>query len=412
MPGNEIRVKVLTSSSRSRNRLLVLILCGIGLLLRLAFAYRVMAVSPLWEFWSTGFEPSRIAHSLYTGHGFSSPFEIPTGSTAWIPPVYPALILLAFKLFGTYTYSAAWFMLGLNIICGVAVSAVLYHIGLRCFGPIVAWGGAFLWSVCPDTVAMPIRLWDSNPAALLCTALFLIFLRLLDRSRSKLDWIAFALLSVLAGLTTTTVLAIVPAFLFILSLRGSVKDVALVLCICFVGLLPWTVRNYQRFGRIVPIRDNFGAELWIGNHPGVQGPGDETYHPLQNRSELLDYMRLGESEYISIRQRQAFEFIRRELREFTILTAKRIVSFWTAPRILGGAWLYACMLLAFISILQMLSRGRVLLGVSFASILFLFPISYYLTHAEGFYRYPLEPFIYLLAMRTVLTFVDTKGYIS
>ncbi len=58
------------------------------------------------------------------------------------------------------------------------------------------------------------------------------------------------------------------------SYRQRAADHATRLFLASVGiflltLLPWTIRNYQVFGRLMPVRDNFGLELWLGNHEGV-----------------------------------------------------------------------------------------------------------------------------------------------
>ena len=43
-----------------------------------------------------------VAASLAAGHGFSSPYWIPTGPTALVPPVYPFLLTLVFRVFGNH----------------------------------------------------------------------------------------------------------------------------------------------------------------------------------------------------------------------------------------------------------------------------------------------------------------------
>jgi hypothetical protein len=48
-------------------------------------------------------EAGSIAFSLSSGHGFSSPFRKDTGPTAWLAPVYPALLALVFRIFGPFT---------------------------------------------------------------------------------------------------------------------------------------------------------------------------------------------------------------------------------------------------------------------------------------------------------------------
>jgi hypothetical protein len=43
------------------------------------------------------------------------------------------------------------------------------------------------------------------------------------------------------------------------------------------GLAPWTVRNFQTFGELVPVSDSVYLHLWVGNNPlSTGGPQDET----------------------------------------------------------------------------------------------------------------------------------------
>src|SRR5262249_17672106 len=53
--------------------------------------------------WPFGFETGRIAQALAEGRGFSSPFQEPTGPTAWLAPIYPLILALIFKGFGVYS---------------------------------------------------------------------------------------------------------------------------------------------------------------------------------------------------------------------------------------------------------------------------------------------------------------------
>src|SRR5580658_11223716 len=62
------------------------------------------------------FESGNIAHSLVTGHGFSSPFRVDTGPTAWMTPVYPVLLAGIFRLRGTYNFNAWSAAVLLNIL--------------------------------------------------------------------------------------------------------------------------------------------------------------------------------------------------------------------------------------------------------------------------------------------------------
>ena len=53
--------------------------------------------------------------------------------------------------------------------------------------------------------------------------------------------------------------------------RGSSGPGAIILVVCAVTVAPWVYRNYRRFSAFVPVRDNFGIELAVGNNPRSDG---------------------------------------------------------------------------------------------------------------------------------------------
>ena len=90
----------------------------VALALRLVvmgFTYRIQ-LDPAQDHWAFGWETGRVARSIATGQGFSSPYSEPTGPTALIPPVYTYLVAGVFKLFGIYTAASALVLLTLNNI--------------------------------------------------------------------------------------------------------------------------------------------------------------------------------------------------------------------------------------------------------------------------------------------------------
>jgi hypothetical protein len=68
-------------------------------------------LDPARDHWRFGWETGRIARSLASGHGFGSPFFGWTGPTAWMGPIYPAMVAGVFKIFGIYTAASAWIIL-------------------------------------------------------------------------------------------------------------------------------------------------------------------------------------------------------------------------------------------------------------------------------------------------------------
>src|ERR1700687_5508592 len=66
----------------------------IALLLRLAVITfgPTYHITPRRDHFQFGWEMGRIARSIATGNGFSSPTDLPTGPSAWAPPLYPYIL--------------------------------------------------------------------------------------------------------------------------------------------------------------------------------------------------------------------------------------------------------------------------------------------------------------------------------
>src|ERR1700745_4331445 len=108
----------------------------VALFLRVGFAWdyvgqnsrQALAVLPFLQ------ESGNIAASLASGHGFSSPFRIETGPTAWMPPLYPWLLAGIFRVFGVRTYDSFLAAVALNIFCSAFTCVPIYFAGKRMSG--------------------------------------------------------------------------------------------------------------------------------------------------------------------------------------------------------------------------------------------------------------------------------------
>jgi len=210
-----------------------------------------------------------------------------------------------------------------------------------------------------------------------------------------------------AALTNTTLLAVFPFFWLCRWLRNRRREpsckkwLAASLAVCVLVVLPWTVRNYEVFHRLVPVRDNFGLELWLGNHEGVTHVFDNDF-PILNPAE---YNHLGEIRFMEGKQEIALEFIGRHPGAFLKLSAERFLRFWSAPERSG--WLVIS-IFSWVGMVLAVRRKR-MEAVPYAGTLILFPIVYYLTHVFSTYRHPIEPVILLLASYAVVSIAETIG---
>ncbi len=87
-----------TATQRAGPWLVTIVL--VALIIRwipIAFVYTDRLV-PKRDSWAFGYEMGRIGRSLASGHGFSSPFIVPTGPSAFQAPIYPLLLAGVFKL--------------------------------------------------------------------------------------------------------------------------------------------------------------------------------------------------------------------------------------------------------------------------------------------------------------------------
>src|SRR5438270_13234047 len=169
----------------------------IALLLRLAVITfgPTYHITPRRDHFQFGWEMGRIARPIATGNGFSSPTDLPTGPSAWGPPLYPYILAGIFKLFGVYSHAAAWVILALNSIFSALTCLTLYWIAQRMYGLAVARAAAWTWAFFPYAIYWPTRVvWETSLTAFLLSLALVLALRMADQPLGKRDWIIFGLL--------------------------------------------------------------------------------------------------------------------------------------------------------------------------------------------------------------------------
>ena len=382
-----------------------------GVVFLVALTIRVWVLSQLlpqkaWEYFYRYNEPSRIAWALVSGFGYSSPWpNTPLAPTAQQPPVYPLLLAAIFKLGGTYSYRSLWIAVGLNAVFSSLTAVMILRLGKRDFGSLVGILAAWVWACWMYEAAAAVRIWESSLSALLLMFALLVLPKL--RVPSLPLWLLFGFLAAVAVLTNTTLLAVFPFFWIWLWVgcrqrRQSCSNLLIASVAVFVlALLPWTIRNYEVFHRLMPVRDNFGLELWIGNHQGVTHQYDSDF-PILDPSE---YNRLGEIRFMESKRDIALQFIGQHPAEFLRLSARRCLRYWTEPY--PATWLLVS-LMAWSGMILAL-QGKGLDAVPYLIVLLMFPLVYYVTHAFPTYRHPTEPVMLLLAAYAAVTLLETIG---
>ena len=358
-----------------------------------------------------GYETGSIAASLAEGRGFSSPFGIQSGPTAWIAPVYPAMCALVFKVFGIYSTASAIAILSLNSLFAALTCIPIYLLGIKLFDDRVAQLSGWAWASFPFFMRWPTTwIWEVSLSALLMACLALLSLRAAERDNRN-TWIVLGLTWGVAAITSPSLLAAMPCSLLWIAWqrrrtsRPYARSVILVIAICFAVMLPWLVRNRIRMGHYVFVRDNFGFEFYLGNYHGSNGVGFAGKHPSVNHIQMNYFSQVGEVAYVKHFQQEAFHFVYQYPQEFLQLTVKRFVSFWDGSTLnleRREAWSWqpwevllltvpAAFGLALACCLR--KTGAMLL----ATLLVSYPLPYYIVYATSRYRHVIEPELLILS---------------
>jgi hypothetical protein len=342
-----------------------------------------------------------LAHSLSSGHGLSSPFGGSTGPTAFLAPGYPAIVGLIFRLLGSYSLNSAAAVMLLQTMFAVVTVAVIMHVACRLFGaPTANLAGAF-WAVSLPLIWLPVVFWETSLSTLFLVGMTALALRCLDKPGKGL----WAIMGSYCALATLVNPSLMPALFASLAWTAYQTRSAwrcktlLCLLVFLVFLTPWTIRNALVLHAFIPLRINFGYELWQGNRTGATGIFDATLYPLQNKQEYSDYTRSGEVAYMRNKSTIATDHIRAYPGEFIGLSAKRAGLFWIgaseADSKLVELHVAVTSLLGLVG-LAVLFRQNQAMALLFLLPLLVYPLPYYITHTDFRFRIVLDPLLTIL----------------
>jgi hypothetical protein len=413
----------------------------VGFALRIAsiaigHTYRVRLDDDHFNF---AFEAGRIARSLVEGHGYGNPFNGWSGPSAWLPPLYPLLLALAFKLFGVYTRGAAFFVLAVDSLCSAATAPAVYEIAVRCFdakglarrsakraAPVALWS-AWLWAAYPAALQYAIHwFWETSISTFLFTWTLVLALRLRGTGEGEeragvgqmRRWMAFGALWGVVALSNASLLLCLPVtVLWItwpkLRLRWpGVRQVwsgPITAVIVFALVMsPWWIRNERALHAFVATRSNFGAELYestLESHDAF--PWGPTLPMWSGDPKFQLYVRMGEVRYSAMRKQEAMARIHANPGIFLRHSIDRFLFFWIniphppenhPMQEFGRRLNYSFLSLAGLMGLALALRRRVEGAGLMAWMFLLAPLPYYLVTVQARFRHPLEPLITILSV--------------
>jgi Dolichyl-phosphate-mannose-protein mannosyltransferase len=409
----------------------VIVLVALALRTGFAWNYQAHSPRPALSVIPFLFESGNIAHSLATGHGFSSPFRVDTGPTAWMTPLYPLLLSGIMRVFGGYTFASWVAAAGLNICCSALACLPVFAVarrmgGLRSDSRTLGASAAWLWAVFPNAILLSFEsLWDTSLSALLGATVLWATLRVAE-ARRTLWWAVYGLLWGVVLMTNAALLSLLPFLLGWLVYRSHksrsrepapqrfTKPVvaAAIAALCCV---PWTIRNYTIFHSFIPLRSVLGLQLWVGNNPHAKVIWLGEQHPINDTKERKQYVAMGEVAYMREKYREAVSYLVQHPRREAGLIAGRFVSIWAggtpspiADFVRNRSLWFRYVLLFNLAAALGSAAGIILLvraGNPYAFPLAVYPLvfpwAYYFTLALPRYRHPIDPALMVLTAVTL-----------
>lgn len=400
------------------------------------------------------FSYDALAQRLLTGHGFTFARDWWPATRAGEPTahwsfLYTSYLAAVYGIFGAHPLAARIIQ---ALFAGVLYPWITWRVGRRLFGSSVGLIGAALIAVygyfvyyagalMTETFYMLAILWALDIATDVASP---------DSLRSnKLRpwrWLLLGLALSVAVLLRQLLLIFVPilfawlAWVFLRhrsatrgpeilrARRRVIAGALLTSLVLLASILPWTVRNYEAFGRFVLLNTNSGYAFFWANHP-IHGTDFVPIFPTQVYHDMipLELRSLDEAALDSALMSRGVQFVVEDPGRYVLLSFSRIKTyfeFWPSPesgelsnvaRVLSFG-LYGPLMLAgsVIWIWRMRRRNTDDWRTQHVMLLFLFGFVYTMIHLLSWtlvrYRLPLDAvFMPLAALAIVEVWDGLRG---
>jgi hypothetical protein len=400
---------------------LLLFVASLACQLFLSYVGTAPGESVIWR-QHLGGEYFNIAQAIVDGRGFADPFGEATGPTAWMPPLFPAILALLLVVTKSRIVVAA-VVVTLTSLSITTVGVTVYSIArrhARAVPPAAVIFFLLIWMAAFDKwFLLTHDIWLTILAA---NGILILIYRHVELGETKRwAWILGGGVLLLVSPTLVLPWVLVIAY-FAVRDRQWRRWGAIVGAVMVIGV-PWLVRNAVTMHAFIPVKSNLGYDAYQSNvqdEDGVQDLATLIEHPYGNSLTRFEYARLGEVAYNKHYGAVFFEYVRQHPGAVMRKAVNRLIAATVYYRSLAGdehgaklvfvRIVYCVPLVAFVLLVLLSKRHRKLAaayGLFCASYLGLYVLIAFCVR----YWLPLTPvftLITFLAMDTVVARVRER----
>lgn len=247
-----------------------------------------------------------VAKAIVAGKGFSNPFQVDTGPTAWTSPVYPLFLALLLKLFNTQIQVASVDLIFKNLIL-VITGVLIYEVAKRTLSNIKAYFSVIFYTVW----LLGFFGWffqithDTWIVLFFIDSIFLLAVLMWLKPKNAKVFILYGVVSGLAILTNPVLGPVCIAILYKLTHQVNKKMLIVPLIIMTAIASVWTVRNYVAFHKLIYIKSNLYYDAYQANYVkdnGIINTTCSARHPVWTTKydPGSEYRRLGELKFVEL----------------------------------------------------------------------------------------------------------------
>jgi len=273
-----------------------------------------------------------LAKNIVSGAGYVS--EIDGEITAYRAPGYPFFLALIYFI---YPDSSLDIIKIINSLISSLTIIIIYKITKLCSDNKTSLLSAAIFTIYPASICFCGLILSETLCIFLFSLAILFYIQMLlevdGNSSKKAEVKSPVLCGLFLGLATLVrpISFLLPLYLlgFKILLKKrfslSIKNI-IIIFICFLAvLLPWTIRNYIHFQKIIPVSTMGGLNIWQSLHPDSRGYGFTNWESIGKEIDTT----LNEAENSALLLRKSLRFIYDNPKVTLYLSFLKIISYFS-----------------------------------------------------------------------------------